>query len=65
MNNTNEVFWKRWLESGELERLNIISELPMFDKIKYESKHKVSVTLINSYFEDLSEYMKNISSKMG
>lgn len=57
-----EKFWAKWLESNEIERLELIEKL---------GTHKIAIalrdsdlvghslaTLLNSYFEDLAEVVR-------
>lgn len=50
-------FWERWYNAEELDRLRIVEELPLF---KGESLVETTVTsaLLNSYLEDLAEYVR-------
>lgn len=55
-------FWERWHNAEELDRLRIVEELPLF---KGESMVETTVTstLLNSYFEDLAEYVRSLGGK--
>lgn len=44
-------FWKKWYYSTEFERLNLVKKLTGIDEL--------NSTLINSYFEDLEEYIES------
>ncbi|HLD38710.1 MAG TPA: hypothetical protein VJB05_00160 [archaeon] len=57
-------FWKDWLESDTLKRLDIVKKLPLLDmclKMKNEKIWRESFSsLVNGYFEDLESavYLK-------
>ncbi len=51
-------FWKRWIKANELERLEILRELPIFEG-RDMVKAWITPTLLNSYFEDLVIYIQN------
>jgi hypothetical protein len=49
------AFWKAWEKSNEIERLNLVEQLTGIDKLNR--------SLINSYFEDLYNYIENETRK--
>ena len=61
-------FWKEWLKSNEVERLELLKELPCFDGEMFAEG--MSATLLNSYLEDLEyvilkrEFGRNIKNKL-
>ena len=50
-------FWERWCEANQLEKVQIVGELPLFAKGKVVCPF-FSPTIVNSYFEDLLLYFK-------
>lgn len=49
----NEEFWIKYFQADEIERLNIIKSLPIFDKLcKDVWIGEVTPTSLNSYIED-------------
>ena len=56
---TKEEFWKRYVEADELDRHKMIDELAFYPD-KDGIYNKVSRTLIQSYFDDIIEYMQNL-----
>jgi hypothetical protein len=53
-----DLFWDKWYKAGELERLDILSELPGF--ISHTNTF-FTTTLFNSYLEDLTDYLNKKS----
>jgi len=56
---TKEQFWKKYIEAGELDRGKILDELAFYPD-RDGLYNKVSKTLIQSYFDDIIEYMQNL-----
>lgn len=52
-----EAFWEAWIIANELEKLEIVASLKMFDMIKEPMFRHSFVSLVNSYLVDLQEYM--------
>jgi hypothetical protein len=55
-------FWKRWYEADELTRVKLVMELTVVGKNKkaiHKGYEHGIATLLNSYFEDLAEYLKS------
>lgn len=56
-------FWKRWIAADNLERLEIVKELPIcktyaklyWPKLDNEAGLDIVSTMLNLYFEDLLE----------
>jgi hypothetical protein len=55
-------FWRKWLKADDPERIKLIETLP-FPFIKEEKHFHIFATLVNSYLEDLEEYMKEKTIK--
>jgi hypothetical protein len=62
-------WWNKWYEADNFEREKLVRKLPilneMFNKIKFDKDKNINkiliegqYNLINSYFEDLSNYMR-------
>lgn len=52
------VFWKRYIQAGELERYRILEELPILEDEDGFYKY-FNTTLFRSYLDDLIEYMED------
>jgi hypothetical protein len=56
-------FWKKWIQADNLERIEIVKDLPItktyaklyYPKIDTEGALDIVATMLNSYFEDLLE----------
>lgn len=64
MNNIHpSQFWKKWIAAEQLDRLELIKELPItktyaklyYPKLDMEAGLDIVATMLNSYFEDLLE----------
>lgn len=55
MSELSEAFFRRWFWAKELERIRIVEELPI--EKPFCDKCAMSPSLLNSYFEDLVEYL--------
>jgi len=53
------LFWQEWIGSNELQRLEMVKTLPVFNKGKPDYK-RLTATLLNSYFEDLEENVRRL-----
>jgi hypothetical protein len=54
-------FWNKYVEANELERHNLLETLPLFkgmDKKSGTVKTILSATLLQSYFDELINYME-------
>lgn len=52
------VFWKRYIQAGELERYRILEELSILEDEDGFYKY-FNTTLFRSYLDDLIEYMED------
>ena len=58
---TEEEFWNRWYEADELDKVKIVEELKIEKAVT--SSHAIA-TLVNSFFVDLVEYVKELFLKV-
>jgi len=63
--NIMKEFWVKWLETDELDRVALISTLPIYNVVKvdappesYELSKYALATLINSYLSDLANIVE-------
>ena len=62
----NNSFWNRYVKANELERHDLLETLPLFnnmDKKSHTVETVLSATLLQSYFDDLIEYMGTLNEE--
>ena len=62
----NNSFWDRYVKANELERHDLLETLPLFKNMDNKShtvKTVLSATLLQSYFDDLIEYMGTLNEE--
>jgi hypothetical protein len=62
----NHSFWDSYVKADELERHDLLETLPLFkgmDKKSHTVKTVLSATLLQSYFDDLIEYIGTVNEE--
>jgi hypothetical protein len=62
----NHSFWDSYAKADELERHDLLETLPLFkgmDKKSHTVKTVLSATLLQSYFDDLIEYIGTVNEE--
>lgn len=52
------VFWQAWVDADEPERIRLVGSLMAFDEIKEPLMKRSFLRLVNSYFEDLYDFVQ-------
>jgi hypothetical protein len=54
----SDEFWAKWIAADDIERVNLIKTLTIPPRELDDEQYKhIIATLINSYLEDLQEYL--------
>ena len=60
-----DAFWRAWTDANEIEKIKLVGSLMAFEGISEPVMRRSFVRLVNSYLEDLYDFMVDMHGGTG